>query len=109
MKNESKKLHIIRQGDVLIVRVAELPKDAKTATRDVGKIILAYGEVTGHSHAIEDKQAKGFLSGNDLYLVLEKQAEVTHQEHGTVILAPANYRVIHQMEYRRKEIVRVAD
>lgn len=101
--------NIIRQGDVLIMRVSKLPKDAKPAKRDSGKIVLAYGEVTGHSHAIADKSAKSFLCGNDLYLQLESEVEVTHQEHGTVILEPGTHRVFHQVEYRRKEIVRVQD
>src|SRR5579864_1405536 len=42
---------IYRQGDVLIRRIASLPKQ-KAQPRLTG--ILAYGEVTGHAHRIED-------------------------------------------------------
>jgi hypothetical protein len=98
-----------RHGDVLIMRVDKLPKDSAPAKRDKGRIILAYGEVTNHSHAISEKTAKGFLSGNDLYLDLESRAEIKHEEHATIVLGPGTYRVIHQVEYRRKEIVRTAD
>jgi len=99
----------LRQGDVLILRVDEIPKDSKPAKRDAGKIVLAYGEVTGHSHAIADKQAKSFLSGDDLYIDLTRRATITHQEHGPVTLDPGIYKVVHQVEYRRKELVKVID
>ena len=100
---------IYRQGDVLILRVSAIPKDAKPANRDVGNIVLAYGEVTGHSHAIADTKAKGFIFGDALYLDLERKCDISHQEHGTVTLEPGKYQVVHQHEYRRKEIVRTAD
>lgn len=44
----------IRQGDVLLKPVAELPKDCTEVPLDRGRIVLAYGEVTGHAHAIAD-------------------------------------------------------
>ncbi len=42
---------IYRQGDVLIRRIQNLPK--QTATPRLNGI-LAYGEVTGHAHKVED-------------------------------------------------------
>jgi hypothetical protein len=44
-----------RQGDVFLERVASIPKGAKPVKRDAGRVVLAYGEVTGHAHAIADK------------------------------------------------------
>ena len=43
-----------RQGDVLILRVNSVPDGLKVEPRDNGRVILAYGEVTGHAHAIAD-------------------------------------------------------
>ena len=43
-----------RQGDVGLIPVASLPDGAKKVPRDKGRIVLAYGEVTGHAHAIYD-------------------------------------------------------
>jgi hypothetical protein len=42
-----------RQGDVLIVPVAKLPAKSKLTEvpREEGRVVLAHGEVTGHSHA----------------------------------------------------------
>ncbi len=48
------KASIIRQGDVLLVPVKSLPIGAKEIPLDKGRIVLAYGEVTGHAHAIDD-------------------------------------------------------
>jgi hypothetical protein len=41
-----------RQGDVLIERIAKMPTSTTPVARDAGRVILAYGEVTGHAHAI---------------------------------------------------------
>lgn len=48
----------IRQGDVPLVKVAKLPADCTEVPLDNGRIVLAYGEVTGHSHAIADHVAR---------------------------------------------------
>jgi len=106
---------IIRQGDVLIVKVDSIPKDVTPHKRDGGRIILAYGETSGHAHAIEDNHAKSWLHGKDIYLDLEKKTKLWHEDHNPkkdnkpAILEPGIYRVIHQSEFRRKAIVRVAD
>jgi hypothetical protein len=44
----------IRQGDVLLTPVASLPAGCQAVPLDKGRIVLAYGEVTGHAHAIAD-------------------------------------------------------
>jgi hypothetical protein len=45
---------LYRQGDVLIREVTEIPNNLNTVPRDAGRVVLAYGEVTGHAHAITD-------------------------------------------------------
>jgi len=81
--------------------------------RDAGRIVLAYGEATGHAHAIADRDAVLFrdpkqpesrilkVTGNVVFL--------RHEEHTEHKLAPGNYRVITQREYSPEEIRRVAD
>jgi hypothetical protein len=44
----------IRQGDVALVLVTKLPEGCAEIPNDRGRIVLAYGEVTGHAHAITD-------------------------------------------------------
>jgi hypothetical protein len=50
-----------RQGDVLVVAVDSIPVNAVTVSRTSGEMVLAYGEATGHRHAIIDRHAE-FLS-----------------------------------------------
>ncbi len=101
---------IYRHGDVLIVAVDEIPDGAKKASGKNGKIILAWGEATGHHHAIAaDPWAQGFMVKDELYLNLKKPAKLTHQEHATIELPKGKFRVIHQVEYSRKELQRVID
>lgn len=43
---------MIRQGDVLIVPVAEIPGAVRRETK--GPAVVAFGEVTGHGHGWDD-------------------------------------------------------
>lgn len=50
-----------RQGDVMIERigdVTDLPEGLVSIARDRGRVVLAYGEVTGHAHALKDPNAE---------------------------------------------------
>lgn len=101
----------VRQGDVLLVPVSKIPTDAKLVKPDNGRVILAYGEVTGHAHAIDETVAKLFeVSGvGDRYLDCADGAVLRHEEHGAHPLK-GKYRVVRQREYDLMgEIRRVAD
>ncbi len=45
---------IFRQGDVCLVQVVGLPADCDLVPGQEQKIVLAWGEATGHHHRIED-------------------------------------------------------
>ena len=105
---------IFRQGDVLIERVSKIPAGAKVRPRDHGRVILAYGEVTGHAHAIADTIEKPTCTLLDLpnglaFLQVDALSRLVHEEHGTVELAPGHYQVTRQREYTPEEIRNVAD
>lgn len=56
-------MKIYRQGDVLIRQIKSIPTE--TTVRKNG--ILAYGEVTGHAHKVEElTKAEVLEVGNDL-------------------------------------------
>ena len=125
-----------RQGDVLIVRVDSLPDNAKERTRDNGRVILAYGEVTGHCHQIDNPDA-AMLFDLDLsatpqanarraayagitepvdpsvdlltFLTVDKLSQLVHDEHAAITLEPGTYQVIRQVEYTPEAIRNVAD
>ena len=101
----------VRQGDVLCVPIAAAPKQRKPVARDSGRIVLAYGEVTGHAHAITDAWAELFEAADQgrVLLVEEKPARLTHEEHGTIVLDPGVRQIVRQSEYTPEAIRQVAD
>jgi hypothetical protein len=118
---------IYRQGDVLIMRVEEVPPGTWVdAPREGGRIVLAHGEVTGHAHAIESKsatlrkrpgsavnrgraesQARALVE--DALLIAKAPVVLRHEEHSPVHLPPGNYVVRIQREYAPGELRNVAD
>lgn len=122
-----------RQGDVLILRVNALPADATKRSRDNGRVVLAYGEVTGHAHSITEKDVVQFDARNATdaarqllasvgltvevsehnapsFLDVPTGAEVKHEEHGTIVLEPGQYVVLRQREWSdADEPIQVAD
>lgn len=99
-----------RQGDVLLVPIAEVPATALKVKREGDRIILATGEATGHAHAVATLGAELLADREARYLrVPAGGASVTHEEHRPVALPAGSYRVVIQREYTPEEIRRVAD
>jgi hypothetical protein len=105
---------MFRQGDVLIRPVQKIPKGLKKVPLENGRVILAHGEVTGHAHAVLGDVE--FLAADleDLeqrFLLVESEAQVVHDEHGTITLPPGGYEIVRQREYTSADMepVRVAD
>ncbi len=85
-----------RHGDVLIATIDAIPEGG-TRLRDP---ILAYGEVTGHAHRVEDPQAAELWEvAGVLYLHILVATRVIHEEHAAIALEPGTYRVWQQREY----------
>lgn len=101
---------IYRQGDVLLKPIARIPKYTKPRG-DKGRIVLAYGEVTGHAHAIHDLEQCDVRVAADgrVYLKVKDSVGLQHEEHGQIDVLPGNYEVIIQREYSPEEIRNVAD
>jgi len=98
-----------RQGDVLLKRIGSLPAGAERQGADGGRIVLAYGEVTGHAHAIDAAAATMYRSGNKDILETRKGAVLRHEEHTALPLEPGYYEVIRQREYEHQGWRQVAD
>lgn len=98
---------LYRHGDVLIGQVDELPPGSKPLKH----LILAEGEVTGHSHRIRETEAAVlYRSGSELFLEVSKPpATVVHEEHGPIELDAGVYRVWRQREYTPERIIVVRD
>ena len=103
-----------RQGDIFFESVTAPP----AKTKPYNSHILAYGEVTGHSHAICESSVASPRDSvidekGNIYLRSEQDIQIDHDEHGIVEL-PANewICVSRQREYEPlavEEERRVAD
>jgi hypothetical protein len=106
-----KKKTQFRQGDVLIERVSKIPDDAKKQAGIGGRIILAYGEATGHHHSIDINDADLWKTAFDQFISVEKKAVLVHgpcnpPEHDLIRLTKGEFIVIPQREYVPKELPR---
>ena len=87
-----------RQGDVLLARIASLPKNAQRKAVE-NRIVLAWGETTGHAHAIDARFAKLYQHGAERFIEALHGATLVHEEHSAISLKPGIYRVVQQREY----------
>lgn len=104
----SKKIEVkaIRHGDVILVPVRAVKGDEQKVER----IVLAEGEVTGHSHRISDGMAALFKYDDKTYLkVKSKIATLTHEEHKEIKVPSGDYEVIIQKDYTPKGWQKVVD
>jgi hypothetical protein len=88
-------MELVRQGDVFIIP-AKIPKGATEVPRDNGRVILAYGEVTGHAHAIAAPEATLLTDADNARFlrIVGSGATLTHEEHAAIQVAPGEYRVV---------------
>jgi hypothetical protein len=99
---DSTKQVMYRQGDVLLRKVDSKPVSVKKVENDKGRVILAYGEVTGHAHAISPKEAELYVSEDQrrfLEVCFGMEAVLTHEEHDKVTLPVGTYEVIMPREF----------
>ncbi len=102
-----------RQGDVLLQRVTAMPKKLTKLPRIAGRLVLAAGKSTGHSHAVPTTRCDLFTAGpnaGEMFLqVRVVNAQLVHDEHTTIALPKGNYRVTRQREMTSGTIRRVED
>ena len=114
-------MKMYRQGDVLLLKVDEIPEKAiKGEKEDLA--ILAYGEKTGHMHAIKSKDVDRYIENNNIYIEICNTVILSHglkkeieskvevgRDHAPVKIPPGNYKIIIQREYTPEKIRRVVD
>jgi len=104
---------MFRQGDVLIVPIASMPKLLEPIERESDHIILAQGELTGHAHAIKDKRATLFrdpkLSAVFMEVTGDAPVVLEHDQHDAISIPPGTYQIVRQVEYSPAAIRTVLD
>lgn len=102
----------IQQGDVLLKRIDRLPEGECTGDEQTASRILAYGEVTGHAHRIENEAGTEVVRIlGKLYLVAKEEARLRHEEHRPVIIPPGVYEVniVRETDHLEGVVRQVAD
>ena len=99
-------LKIIRQGDVCLQSVKSIPVGAVEIKTEDKRVVLAYGEVTGHAHAIYEDidQVKVWAIGKVKYLEVMASVVLKHEEHTHAKIEPGIYKLPVQVEYSPKEL-----
>jgi hypothetical protein len=88
---------LYRQGDLFIESADAIPEGT---TERAGGVLLE-GELTGHSHRIDDLATAVVHErlGQMFIEVIADRAAVIHQEHATILLPRGVYRAWRQREY----------
>ena len=97
----------LRQGDVLLVRVASIPEEARRVEPHGGRIVLATGEATGHAHEIMAAGAVLLETSPEerfLRVLADGGVELTHEQHAAILVPAGDYRVVRQREFGRPVI-----
>ena len=90
--------------------IAPLVTQVPEGARRRPDLILAHGEVTGHTHRVQPREAATLFELNSqLFLRVHATATVVHEEHKPITLPPGTYRVWRQREYAPAEIRTVRD
>lgn len=72
---------------------------------------LAEGEATGHFHAATAPDVELFEHDGGLALAAPSGTEVTHQEHGTVLVPPGVYdrKIVQEYDHFAEEAREIVD
>lgn len=114
----------VRQGDLLLIRVANPPANLTRKPTKDGKCTIGYGEVTGHHHTVMDAvwyvapevtmdDLHQFALGNrqemPVFVVADEPTTLAHQEHAPLAIEAGVWQVLRQREYFPERIVSVRD
>lgn len=62
--------------------------------------VLAHGEVTGHTHALQEETYERYeLEGKTYLVVTDDGVHIDHEEHGLGLIEPGLYEVRIDREY----------
>jgi hypothetical protein len=112
---------IIRQGDVLLQPIEEIPSTFTESPLDSdGSATLAHGEVTGHRHRFERQMGMDGSALSTVYVHpaapnevarvhLKAAQALVHEEHTSHEVKPGAWRVSRPYEYEGAELIRMVE
>jgi len=108
---------IAAQGDMMLIRIAELPAGMTEIPAANGQHVLAHSE-TGHNHVVMDRPTVRHFSAMDefrsyLEVTGDEPVELEHlrsfDTHESIQINPGIYEVRRQREYTPEGFRRAAD
>lgn len=107
---------VAAQGDMMLIRIDQLPDDAKPEAAVNGRFVLTHSE-TGHDHVVMERPTVKFFSAMDefrSYLIVEEEPAVLEHlrptdTHEPLEIKPGIYEVRRQREYSPQGWQRAAD
>ena len=94
-----------RHGDLIIKRTTDKIQGEKQK-----HLVLAEGEVTGHSHRTVEGDAELFKWNEKMYLkVISNICKTDHEEHGLRTLNKGDYEIDIQQEWKEDGWAKVID
>lgn len=111
---------IAAQGDILLIKVNSLPKDAKPVKAEKGCFVVAHSE-TGHNHIVKERPNVQYYTSNDPMISYLQVIEATDTSetvlehmrgfdtHESIKLDAGIYEIRRQREYTPEGWRRVED
>ncbi len=105
---------IARQGELLIIKVDDIPDEAVAVAPESGQVIVGHSE-TGHNHVMVAERTEMFELPDSLTRFLDVTAEdvLEHQRnfdtHDSIVFSPGKYQVRIRREYTPEGFRRVED
>jgi hypothetical protein len=89
---------LLVQGDVFLVKVDTIPKNARMVRSTPRGYILATGKATGHAHMIAADIMCYEINGT-LYIKNDIPVELRHEEHKPISISPGIWKVGRAREF----------
>jgi len=103
------------QGDIYIMRIAELPAGLVRVAPENGRVVVAHSE-TGHNHVMDAERVEMYRLPDEIYecfLVVKEVTPLEHlrawDTHESLLHEPGIYRVRRQREHVPEGWRRAAD
>jgi len=109
-----KTIELFQQGDVLLHKIKKIPNEAHSTNKYVnakGENVLAEGESTGHYHGMSSATTELLEEGEEVFLRVKEDTEITHQEHNKLVVPAGDYLVgiVEEYDHFAEEARRVQD
>jgi hypothetical protein len=101
---------VVRQGDILIILNDPAAEAGDEIPRDNGRVVLAYGEATGHAHALDERHVTLYThkkSADRVLKVVGNVAYLKHDEHFKIQIPSGTHTVRRQREWTDQDEPRV--